>query len=59
MTNHDRTIDLLRLDIIHYARLYRDTFAAACLQLARMQVLERQLQETRDELRRYTSERAA
>jgi hypothetical protein len=49
----------LRADADTYRRLYKDTFHAACEQLARMQVLERQLQETRDELRRYTSERAA
>lgn len=46
LDHHDqRTLDLLRLDVIHYQRLYKDTFHAACAQLARMQVLERQLAE--------------
>lgn len=57
---HDqRALDLLRLDLIHYQRLYRDLYHAACAQLAEMQVLERKLDAAYAELRRYTSERCA
>lgn len=57
---HDaRAIDLLRLDVIHYARLYRDTYAMAMTAFARAESLERQLQQTREELARYSRERVA
>ena len=57
MSDHDaRTLDLLRLDALHYARLYRDTYHVALAVSARAQALERQLAETRAELRRLTAE---
>ena len=54
-----RALDTVRQDAEHYRRLWRDTFAAACVHIAEKQVLARQLAETRAELARYTRERAA
>lgn len=55
---HDEAaIRTLRRDVEHYRRLYKDLYACAMEMSAVNKQLERQLAETRAELRRYCRER--